>query len=170
MISDAIVGALYDELGRRVRRWRERQSMTQDRLATAAGVSRSSVANIEAGRQATPLHVVLALAEVLQCELADLIPSHDALFALETARGLTPQVVTIGGEHAAALPPQAARLVSHLLSGAADRDVSGVSPHAAATEGSEAGRSKGGVPRDVVASKGSRAAAQTGRPTTRSRR
>jgi len=67
---------LYEEFGRRVRAIRRRAGVTQGELAQQLGLSRTSVSNIEAGRQRLPLHHLYAFAAALDCELLELIPER----------------------------------------------------------------------------------------------
>lgn len=67
-----IIG-LYDHIGHQVRIWRESLMMTQDELSSRAGVSRSSLANLEAGRQRPPLHVLLGIAKALGIQFSNLL-------------------------------------------------------------------------------------------------
>lgn len=64
----------YVEFGRRVRAAREKASLTQEQLATALGLTRSSVANIEAGRQRPLLHITAAVAEATGVPADQLLP------------------------------------------------------------------------------------------------
>ena len=69
------VGALCAETGARVQRARMRRGRTQRELARAVGMARSSIANLETGRQRPPVHVVLLIARVLGVPVTDLLPS-----------------------------------------------------------------------------------------------
>ena len=64
---------IYAALGRSVRTRREQLRLTQADLSARIGLSRASIANIEAGRQAVLLHQFLALAEALSLPPMDLI-------------------------------------------------------------------------------------------------
>jgi transcriptional regulator with XRE-family HTH domain len=57
--------AFYAEVGRRVRLARERAGLTQDVLAGRVALSRTSVTNIEKGRQKVLLHTLCNLADAL---------------------------------------------------------------------------------------------------------
>jgi DNA-binding XRE family transcriptional regulator len=50
--------------------------MTQGRLATAVGLSRTSITNIERGRQKIFLHTLADVADVLGVQLHDLVPQQ----------------------------------------------------------------------------------------------
>ena len=62
----------------RVRERREGR-FTQEKLARLVGVKRTSITNLEHGKQSVPLHFLLRLAEALDCELAALLPSREDL-------------------------------------------------------------------------------------------
>jgi transcriptional regulator with XRE-family HTH domain len=66
--------AFYTEVGRRVRQARETAGLTQDTLATRVALSRTSVTNIEGGRQKMLLHTLWELAAALGVEPAALLP------------------------------------------------------------------------------------------------
>lgn len=67
---------LYQFVGARVRERRHSLKMTQAHLAARVGLLRSSVANIEAGRQRITVHVLYHLCEVLGLDVATAIPAH----------------------------------------------------------------------------------------------
>ena len=56
---------IYRELGRSIRRHRAGAHRTQAQLAAEIGMSRASLANIEAGRQQVLLHHLYAIADAL---------------------------------------------------------------------------------------------------------
>ena len=72
---------IYREVGRKIRQTRENQHLSQDSLAQRLGISRTSMVNIEAGRQRTPLHVLWQIAEQLETKLTLLIPTPEELLA-----------------------------------------------------------------------------------------
>jgi transcriptional regulator with XRE-family HTH domain len=61
--------------GRRVAKLREAAGLTQAEVAERIGMSRSSVANIEGGRQPVYLDMVPILARALRCRIVDLLPA-----------------------------------------------------------------------------------------------
>jgi len=67
--------ALYRLVGERIAQARRRQHLTQKGIAPAVGLSRASVANVEKGRQAVALHVLVKFSRALGVPIADLIPS-----------------------------------------------------------------------------------------------
>ncbi len=68
--------AIYAILGSRIREARDRAGLSQAKLAGRLGMTRTSIVNIEAGRQRPPIHVVWAIAEELRTEIALLLPSR----------------------------------------------------------------------------------------------
>lgn len=55
----------YSLVGRRIRDARQARGLSQTELAAAASVGRTSIANIEAGRQRVPLHKLHEIALAL---------------------------------------------------------------------------------------------------------
>ena len=85
---------LYREIGRRIRRLRKAAGQTQEQLAAQVGVSRASIANIEAGRQNFLLHYIYTIAEALDLGTpVSLLPgSHEGVTpAIDTAEVPLPQ-------------------------------------------------------------------------------
>ena len=70
---------LYELIGAEIRRLRSGASLSQADLGAEAGLSRSSIVNIEKGRQHAPLHVIWRLADALQVDPADLIPGREEI-------------------------------------------------------------------------------------------
>jgi transcriptional regulator with XRE-family HTH domain len=69
-----VTDQIYAAFGRKVRTRREAIRITQSDLSTRIGLSRASIANIEAGRQAVLLHQFLALADALTIAPMELVP------------------------------------------------------------------------------------------------
>ena len=65
---------LHRVLGARVRQLRERAGDSQGDLAGALGLSRTSVVNVEAGRQRPPLATVYRIARRYGVEVSALLP------------------------------------------------------------------------------------------------
>lgn len=64
-----------------MRRFRERPEfgLSQDALAKRVGLSRTSVTNIEKGRQQIPLHALYSFADALGVEPTALLPDKKSL-------------------------------------------------------------------------------------------
>lgn len=67
---------LYAETGRRIREIRKAQGISQQRLAAVVGLSRTSITNIEKGRQKVLLHTLDSIAGALGTGLRDLLPER----------------------------------------------------------------------------------------------
>jgi len=68
--------AFYEEVGRRIRDARKRRNpkLTQQGLAELVSLTRTSITNVERGRQKFLLHTLADLAKALQVEPASLLP------------------------------------------------------------------------------------------------
>lgn len=69
---------MYKELGARLSRARQAAKITQEDLARAVGLSRTSITNIEKGRQPVQIHVLIRLADALGVSVGDLLPLRAA--------------------------------------------------------------------------------------------
>lgn len=67
---------LYQIIGQHLVQRRKQLDMTQDVLAEKVGVLRTSIANIEAGRQKAPLGLLFRLCTSLGIELSSILPSN----------------------------------------------------------------------------------------------
>lgn len=68
---------IYRVFGSRLREAREQADVTQEELARRVDLSRTSITNIEKGRQRILLHQVLNLAGALNVDPAQLMPSDE---------------------------------------------------------------------------------------------
>jgi transcriptional regulator with XRE-family HTH domain len=66
--------AFYAEVGRRVRSARDTRGLTQEALATLVSLTRTSITNIEKGRQKLLAHTIVDLATALKVSPATLLP------------------------------------------------------------------------------------------------
>ncbi len=64
------------EFGTRLREMRRRVGLSQDQLANAARLSRTSIVNVERGRQGVSLGTLYRLADALSCSPAQLLPAR----------------------------------------------------------------------------------------------
>ena len=75
-MKDGYLNPLYQSFGKLVRLHRTRlPDMTQQKLARLVGLSRTSITNIEKGRQHVALHQLFALAEALKVPPDALLPA-----------------------------------------------------------------------------------------------
>jgi len=77
--SKELIRHINRVIGERTRLARTKRQMTQTALAEEVGLTRSSIANIEAGRQHTPAHVVLLIARALDIPISELLPTYAEL-------------------------------------------------------------------------------------------
>ena len=68
----------YAELGRNVLQLRQTRRLTQEQLANIVGLTRTSITNIEKGRQKVLAHLLLQLALALNVNVNELLPRHNA--------------------------------------------------------------------------------------------
>lgn len=103
------IGRLYAELGKRVRRIRETQTprMSQEDLAQILDLKRTSITNIESGRQKMTVDTLYRLCEHFGLEIGEVMPPA-AEFQLAGGRS-----VVIGGK-STAVGVRTANLVERL--------------------------------------------------------
>lgn len=65
---------IYKIIGERIRSLRESLNMTQDELADQINMRRTSITNIEAGRQRLPIDTLYTIAGLLGVNAFDLLP------------------------------------------------------------------------------------------------
>ena len=69
----------YKEFGKTLKNLRRNVEITQSELSQRVGLSRTSVTNIEKGRQKVPLHFLYIFASALGVEPSDLLPKKDSI-------------------------------------------------------------------------------------------
>lgn len=67
-------GSLYARVGKKIREVRAKRRITQEGLAGTIGLSRTSISNIEKGRQKILLHTLFDIAKALSTDPAEFIP------------------------------------------------------------------------------------------------
>jgi transcriptional regulator with XRE-family HTH domain len=77
--------SIYREFGAKVRKSRNAVELTQDVLAERVGLSRTSITNIESGRQKILLHQFFLLAEALSVSPQALLPTTQPKKQIEQA-------------------------------------------------------------------------------------
>lgn len=76
---------VYEVMGRRIREARIKNGLTQENLAQRVSLTRTSITNVEKGRQAIQIHVLYNFAAALNLEPKDLIPLMRELNTEEVA-------------------------------------------------------------------------------------
>lgn len=66
---------MYTIIGQRIRSFREQNEWTQDVLGEKVGLTRSSIANIESGKQKVPLGTIYLFAQILSIEIFEILPT-----------------------------------------------------------------------------------------------
>jgi transcriptional regulator with XRE-family HTH domain len=70
------VDDFYARLGEQIRATRREGGITQEEVAERLSLNRTTIVNIEKGRQRLAVHQLVNLAAVLGCEPASLLPSE----------------------------------------------------------------------------------------------
>ena len=99
---------LYNLIGTNIKQHRRKADMTQEQLADAVGVLRTSITNIEAGRQKLPLHVLYEICFALGVEISTILPTNAAVSQPTTMS------ISIDGV-IKEVPPKAAEFLKQLL-------------------------------------------------------
>lgn len=73
---DKSQNVLYIELGKNIKKARNKKNLSQATLAEASSLSRTSITNIEKGRQHLPLHTLYAISNALEINVAELLPDQ----------------------------------------------------------------------------------------------
>lgn len=97
---------LYSFIGEQLKSHREKQGLTQGDLAGLVRLERTSITNIEGGKQKLPIHVLYGVCKALGIAPSDVLPRvEDVLEEPKLER------VSIG-DFTGVLPPGIARLVT----------------------------------------------------------
>lgn len=76
-IVDMEIDLIYKEFGRLLKKSRTAANLTQETLAKRVGLSRTSITNIEKGRQHINLHMLYVLSDSIGVRPSDLLPDKD---------------------------------------------------------------------------------------------
>lgn len=100
---------LYKAIGERLRKARHQSGISQSDLAAKIAHLRTSITNIEGGRQRLPLHVLYELCLQLRVEVISILPLEEEVTDY-------PQVSVTAGDVTEQLPFQAAEVLQGMLS------------------------------------------------------
>ena len=78
VVSDEIPETVTAQIGRNILLRRTALGMLQGELAQKAGMSQAHLSNIEQGKRSLTVEVLAVFANVLDCEMADLLPASRA--------------------------------------------------------------------------------------------
>ncbi len=73
---------LYSKVGEKLIEIRKLNGLTQEELSKMVNINRSTISNIEAGRQQISLHLLFKIAQVLHMEVSNFLPSLDEIASL----------------------------------------------------------------------------------------
>lgn len=85
--------SLYRLIGERIRGAREKIGLSQAKLAKKLQMSRTSVVNIEAGRQRLPIHVLWQIADEIGTEASLLIPMQSEYYEQTRPMSLNAEII-----------------------------------------------------------------------------
>lgn len=78
----------YQGFGARLHQLRRSSGLTQEQLARRLGINRTTLVNIEKGRQRVAVHQLVEFAQVLGCDPVDLLPPRGLAYdRVDTAAG-----------------------------------------------------------------------------------
>lgn len=78
--------------GEMIYKIRKSLKLSQDELASAVGLTRPSIVNIEKGRQGLTVEILLKICAVLKCEISDILPNVPAV-TLKPVKRIKKQVI-----------------------------------------------------------------------------
>jgi DNA-binding XRE family transcriptional regulator len=112
MLDDA---HLYELIGTRLRdvRERKRPRVTQEDLARMVKLERTSISNIESGKQRAPLHILYRICAILGADVTHIFPSFSDVSLADEVTEAKQSTVQLGNERIK-LPEQVANIVRRL--------------------------------------------------------
>jgi transcriptional regulator with XRE-family HTH domain len=63
------------EVGKRIKKWREKRNMSQEELAYHAGLYRTYIGHLENARYSPSAYILYKIAKVLKVQVSDFYPS-----------------------------------------------------------------------------------------------
>lgn len=65
---------LYVLMGKKIKKKREERKFSQKKLADYSGIARTTLINIEGGKQSVSLHTFISISKYLGCNFEELLP------------------------------------------------------------------------------------------------
>lgn len=96
--SEARLTATYQEIGNRIARARKKTKLSQHDLAVRIGLKRTSVTNIEKGRQKVMVHTLVEVARHLNISPTELLPREQSGSSADDVARLLENNVTLRPE------------------------------------------------------------------------
>ena len=101
---------LYSHIGEQLKMHREKVGMTQSELAERVQLERTSITNIERGKQKLPIHVLFGVCRALSVNPSEVMPHMDKVSE-------SPELTRVSiGSYSGSVPMGIARLISGELS------------------------------------------------------
>lgn len=85
------LSSFYEEVGQRIRDYRDESGLTQEALATQIALTRTSITNIEKGRQKILIHTLVDIANTLGKSPLDLLPEGSLIYRKEFDQKTNPK-------------------------------------------------------------------------------
>jgi transcriptional regulator with XRE-family HTH domain len=79
-MEHANTNKIYIEIGKRIKDMREHKNISQEELSKKIGLTRTSITNIEKGRQRLLVHTLINIAQELSINVNTLLPSFEEPF------------------------------------------------------------------------------------------
>lgn len=76
-MNDSLKENLYKIIGNKIRAQREKAHFTQNELGERLNLSRTSIVNIEQGRQHPYIHILWDITEIFVIDLSELLPNKE---------------------------------------------------------------------------------------------
>jgi len=99
---------LYRIVGKQLRERREKLKLSQSKIADDVGLLRTSITNIESGRQKPPLHVLYSICLALKIEVVDVLPKTSDV---ELRKVVAVEV----NKETKQMPPKAAHVLEQMM-------------------------------------------------------
>jgi transcriptional regulator with XRE-family HTH domain len=80
------MNTLYKEIGQRIKRQRENKNLSQEELAIKIGLTRTSITNLEAGRQNISLKTLLNISDALNIDARNFLPVRNTKIIMNIKR------------------------------------------------------------------------------------
>lgn len=62
------------EVGKRIKKWREKRNMSQEELADRAGLYRTYIGHLENARYSPSAYILFVISEVLKVDISEFFP------------------------------------------------------------------------------------------------
>jgi transcriptional regulator with XRE-family HTH domain len=112
--ANKAINEVYERIGERIAQVRKSAGLNQADVAAAVGLARSSIANIESGRQRPPMHTYLLIAQGFGVSLGELVGEAELPTLAERLPEGGALVVKLARAHLSETASELMRLVAKL--------------------------------------------------------